>query len=268
MPEKTFHHNGAVFRVAHGEPEFDGGASHAVVEVDGCKAVKIIQKFTCGAPLQVTIPNAAQYRFGFVQVLRSCGRAGHYTDGRVLWEIRNLPLYDTSVRAENVVFPFTLESETRVVSGTKAPTPQFVYVRTNDRLCVGYPLTFPNEYLGIKDGETQKLLMVEEKGELTTWLVARDESLIGDMKLLALGVSLWAVDVEVYVDPKTGTVREGETQVNSSISNWEFCKDEETVPTLPAELAVLSQKQNWAPYNGAKVHLLRNLLPGNFYKQI
>jgi hypothetical protein len=268
MPERTFHHNEAVFKVSHGEPEFDGGAGHAVVEVDGCKAVKISQKFTCGAPLLVTIPSAGMYRFGFVQALRSTGRTAHYTDGRVQWSISNLPLYDTSVRPENVVFPFTTERETTVVSGTKPPAPHFVYVRTNDTPSVGYPLEFPNEYLGIKDGKMQKLLMVEEKGELTTWLVARDESLRGDMKLLAFGMTLWALDVEVHVDPKTGTIREGETQVNSSISGWEFCKEGEPVPTLPEEVAVTSQKQYWAPYKGARVRLLCNLLPGNFYKQI
>jgi hypothetical protein len=196
-------------------------------------------------------------------------RRAYYTDGCVEWAVRNLPLYDTSVRAENVVFPFTVEKETVIVSGTRAPDPQFFYVRTNDRVRAGYPVEFPNEYLGIKDGKTQRLLMVEEKIELTTWLAARDESLRSDMKtILALGVSLWVVDSEVHVDSKTGTIREGDTRVNSSVSAWEFCKEGEQVPTLPDVVAVTAQRQYWTPDNGARVRFHRDLLPGSAYKQI
>ncbi|MBT9331851.1 hypothetical protein [Paracidobacterium acidisoli] len=270
MPDRTFKYNGAVFKVAEGEPEFDGGAGHAVAEVDGCKAVTVSQKFTCGAALLLTLPSAAMYRFGFVQVVRSASRIGYYTDGCVQWRVKNLPLYDASVRPTDVVFPFTTETETAMVSGTKVPTPQFQYVRTNDRLRIGFPLEFPNAYLGRKkDTGKQKLLMVEEKVELTTWLAARDESLRSDMKtIVPLGMALWEVDVEVHVDTKTGTIREHDTKVNSSIGGWEFCRDGEPMPTLPAEIAVLAQRQYWVPDHGTRVRFHQNLLPGNFYKEI
>ena len=270
MSDKTFHYQGADFKVGKGEPKFDGGAGHAVAVVDGCKAATISQKFTFGAGLLLKIPLGSTYRFGFVQVVRSLSRVGSYTDGAVQWTIKNLPMFDSSMRADNVAFPFTRDTETVVVAGRAGRAEQFCYLRTNDTPRVGFPLQFPTEYVGKADeARPQKLLAMEDKISLTTWLAVRDESMTSDMKtILALGVALWEVDVEIFIDAKKGTIREGETRVDSAVGEWEFCEDDETVPSLPAETAVWAQKQYWIPDHGAKVRFHQNLLPGDFYRRI
>lgn len=270
MSEKTFHYQGADFKVGKGEPKFDGGAGHAVAVVDGCKAAVISQRFTCGAGLLLKVPQGSTYRFGFVQVVKSLSRLATYTDGAVQWTIKNLPMFDSSMRADNGVFPFTKDTETVVVAGREKRADQFFYLRTNDTPRVGFPLQFPTEYVGKADeARPQKLLAMEDKISLTTWLAVRDESLRSDMKtILALGVALWEVDVEIFIDAKKGTIREGETRVDSAVGEWEFCEDDETVPSLPAEAAVWAQKQYWIPDHGAKVRFHQNLLPGDFYRRI
>jgi hypothetical protein len=270
MADKTFHYQGADFKVGKGEPKFDGGAGHAVTEVDGCKAATISQKFTCRAGLLLKIPLGSTYRFGFVQVVRSLSRLGSYTDGAVQLTINDLPMFDSSMRADNVAFPFTKDTETVVVAGRAGRAEQFCYLRTNDRPRIGFPLQFPTEYVGKADEKRpQKLLAMADKISLTTWLAVRDESLTSDMKkILALGVALWEVDVEIFIDSKTGTIREAETTVDSVVGEWEFCKEDETVPTLAAEPAVWAQKQYWIPDHGAKARFHQQLLPGDFYRRI